>query len=33
MDKTGRICVVRDVEVAAGVFAIEEKQLTDCSTK
>jgi hypothetical protein len=30
-DKTGRICIVRAVEVKAGaVFAIEEKQLTDC---
>jgi hypothetical protein len=33
-DKTGRICVVRDIEVKdGGVFAIEEKQLTDCGTK
>ena len=30
-DKIGRICIVRDVEVKhAAVFAIEEKQLTDC---
>ncbi len=30
-DKTGRICIVRNVEVKEGaVFAIEEKQLTDC---
>jgi hypothetical protein len=30
-DKIGRMCIVRDVEVkAAAVFAIEEKQLTDC---
>jgi hypothetical protein len=28
-DKIGRVCIVKDVEVAA-VFAIEEKQLTDC---
>jgi hypothetical protein len=30
-DRIGRACIVRDVEVKAGaVFAIEEKQLTDC---
>ena len=30
-DKTGRICVVRDIELKDGaVFTIEEKQLTDC---
>jgi hypothetical protein len=30
-DRIGRTCIVRDVEVKAGaVFAIEEKQLTDC---
>jgi hypothetical protein len=30
-DKIGRMCIVRDVEVKdAAVFAIEEKQLTDC---
>jgi hypothetical protein len=30
-DRIGRVCIVRDVEVKAGaVFAIEEKQLTDC---
>ena len=30
-DKTGRVCTVRNVEVKeAAVFAIEEKQLTDC---
>lgn len=30
-DRIGRVCVVRDVEVAAGkIFTIEEKQLTDC---
>jgi len=30
-DKTGRICVVRNIEVKDGsVFSIEEKQLTDC---
>ena len=32
-DRTGRICVVRDVEVKDGVFAIEEKQLTECEKK
>jgi hypothetical protein len=31
-DKIGRICIVRNVEVKDGaIFAIEEKQLTDCS--
>ncbi len=31
-DKSGRVCVVRNVEVADGaVFTIEEKQLTDCT--
>jgi hypothetical protein len=30
-DKIGRVCIVRNVEVADGaVFTIEEKQLTDC---
>lgn len=30
-DKTGRVCVVRNIEVKDGaVFTIEEKQLTDC---
>ena len=30
-DKTGRVCVVRNVEVREGaIFSIEEKQLTDC---
>lgn len=30
-DKTGRVCVVRDIDVNDGaVFTIEEKQLTDC---
>jgi hypothetical protein len=33
MDKIGRTCVVKDVEVKDGVFAIEEKQLTDCQQK
>ena len=30
-DKTGRVCIVRNVEVKEGaVFSIEEMQLTDC---
>jgi len=30
-DKTGRTCIVRNVDVKAGaIFTIEEKQLTDC---
>ena len=30
-DKIGRVCIVRNVEVKDGaVFAIEERQLTDC---
>ena len=30
-DKIGRICIVRNVEVKDGaLFAIEERQLTDC---
>lgn len=32
-DKIGRTCVVKDVEVKDGVFSIEEKQMTDCTTK
>jgi hypothetical protein len=32
-DKMGRTCVVRNVEVKDGVFAIEEKQLTACEQK
>jgi hypothetical protein len=33
-DKTGRLCVVRNIEVKeGGVFAIEERQLTDCEKK
>jgi hypothetical protein len=32
-DKSGRTCLVKDVEVTSGVFAIEEKQLTDCTPK
>jgi hypothetical protein len=31
-DRLGRVCVVRNVEIADGaVFAIEEKQLSDCA--
>ena len=31
VDKTGRICIVRDIDVKEGaVFTIEEKQLTGC---
>lgn len=31
-DKTGRVCVVKDIEVKDGtIFSIEEKQLRDCS--
>jgi hypothetical protein len=33
-DKIGRVCVVRDIEVKDGaVFAIEEKQMTECSKR
>lgn len=33
-DKTGRVCVVRNIDVKDGaVFTIEEKQLTDCEKK
>ena len=33
IDKIGRTCVVKDVEVKDGVFSIEEKQLTSCQQK
>lgn len=33
IDKMGRTCVVRNVDVKDGVFAIEEKQMTDCEQK
>jgi len=33
VDRIGRTCVVKDVDVKDGVFAIEEKQLTDCQQK
>ena len=30
-DKSGRVCIVRDIEVKEGaVFSVEEKQMTDC---
>jgi hypothetical protein len=30
-DKSGRTCIVRDIEIKDGaVFSIEEKELTDC---
>jgi hypothetical protein len=33
-DKTGRLCIVRNIEVKdGGVFTVEEKQLTDCGKK
>jgi hypothetical protein len=32
-DKIGRTCIVKDVEVKDGVFAIEEKQMTSCEQK
>lgn len=32
IDKTGRVCVVRNVKVeAGGIFTIEEEDLTSCS--
>src|SRR3954452_10442570 len=31
--KIGRTCIVKDVEVKEGVFAIEEKQLASCEQK
>jgi len=31
-DASGRVCIVRNIEIAAGaVFAIEEKQLAECT--
>ena len=31
VDKTGRSCIVRNIDVKEGaIFTIEEKQLTDC---
>jgi hypothetical protein len=33
MDRIGRTCVVKDVEVKDGIFSIEERQLTNCEKK
>ncbi len=33
IDRSGRICVVKDVDVKDGIFTIEEKQMTDCERK
>jgi hypothetical protein len=33
IDRLGRTCVVKDVDVKDGVFAIEEKQMTSCEQK
>ena len=33
LDRLGRTCIVKDVDVKDGIFAIEEKQLTDCERK
>jgi hypothetical protein len=33
MDRIGRTCVVKDVDVKDGIFSIEEKQLTNCQKK
>jgi hypothetical protein len=33
MDRIGRTCIVKDVDVKDGIFSIEEKQLTDCEKK
>jgi hypothetical protein len=33
VDKLGRTCIVKDVDVKDGLFTIEEKQLTDCDRK
>ena len=33
IDKIGRTCIVKDVEVKDGVFSIEEKQLTSCQQR
>jgi hypothetical protein len=33
-DRTGRLCIVRNIEVKDGaVFSLEEKQLNDCSQR
>jgi len=33
VDRIGRTCVVKDVDVKDGVFSIEEKQLVNCQQK
>src|SRR5205085_7722087 len=33
IDRLGRTCIVKDVDVKDGIFAIEEKQLTNCERK
>jgi hypothetical protein len=33
VDTVGRTCIVKDVEVKDAVFAIEERQLTNCEQK
>jgi hypothetical protein len=33
IDKMGRTCIVKNVDVQEGVFAIEEKQLTSCEQR
>ena len=33
IDRIGRTCVVKDVDVKDGIFSIEEKQLTNCEKK
>jgi hypothetical protein len=33
MDRIGRTCIVKNVDVKDGVFSIEEKQLTNCEKK
>jgi hypothetical protein len=33
IDRIGRSCVVKDVDVNDGIFSIEEKQLTNCQKK
>ena len=33
VDKIGRTCVIKDVDVKDGLFSIEEKQLTSCQQK
>jgi hypothetical protein len=33
IDKMGRTCVVKDVNVTDGVFPIEENQMTNCQQK